>query len=346
MSYRLSHLVTSCLAVGAISLMAGVSHSQDADSSDTPTASATTSQFPAKIKTVIQVKTTDDRLVNENWNLSAVIDMPSSGKPTAVVVIIPGAGPEDKNGLLDDKPSQPTARVAQELAEIGIAVVRYDKFGVGGSLRHLGDLGRSDLKRFAQDATSVLMWARDQKPFKDLPVYACGRSEGGLLALSLAWQMPKLVNGIICIDTPSSTPWIWLWRQMEAAFRKQGFSDTKIEGYREEFVQGVVAIIDNSQVPALHPEVGEALYHQNQNYQQQLFKLDPSAYAKGLKVPSLFAVSRQTVYALSDAQNLADTAVSGGGKSIAKALVSAVTQSSQYSTELALLISTWIKGTK
>ncbi|MHB1460632.1 MAG: alpha/beta hydrolase [Armatimonadota bacterium] len=345
MTCRLSHPLASCLAIGAITVLAADSYSQEAVSPVTPSLNPI-SQYPAKIKTVIQVKTTGDKLVNENWNLAATVDMPSSGKPTAVVVIIPGAGDEDKNGLLDGKPSQPTAKTAQELAASGLAVVRYDKFGVGGSLRHPGDLGRSDLRRFAQDATSVLMWVREQKPFEGLSVYACGRSEGGLIALSLAWQAPKLVNGIICIDIPSSTPWVWLWRQMELAFRKQGFTDAKIEGYREEFVQGVVAIINNNQVPALHPEVGEALFHQNQNYQQQLFKMDPLAYAKDLKVPSIFAVSRQNIYALSDAQKLADTAISGGSKSTAKALVSAVTQSSQYSSELALLISGWIKGLK
>ncbi len=346
MTCRFFYPLASCLAIGAIITMAGVSYSQEAVSPVTPSANPTTSQYPALIKTVIQVKTTDDRLVNENWNLSATVDMPSSGKPTAVVVIIPGAGDEDKNGLLDGKPSQPTAKTAQELAAIGIAVVRYDKFGVGKSLRHPGDLGRSDLRRFAQDATSALIWARGQKPFAGLPVYACGRSEGGLLALSVAWQAPKLVSGIICIDIPSSTPWLWLWRQMETAFRKQGLTDAKINGFHEEFVQGVYAIINNNQVPALHPEVGEALFHQNQNYQQQLFKIDPLAYAQGLKVPSLFAVSRQTIYTMAEADTLAKTANAGGSKSTTMELASSVSQAPQYSKELARLISSWIKGLK
>lgn len=344
MTCRIIKPLVSSLVSGVLLFTAGVSYSQVAAVPVTPETSPTSTQFPALIKTVIQVKTFDNRLVDEDYNLSATVDMPNT-KPVAVVVVIPGAGAEDRTGMIDGKPSQPLTKIALELAVKGIAVVRYDKFGVGKSLRHDGDLGRSDLRRFAQDATAALLWARQQKPFDGLPVYAFGRSEGGLIALSLAWQAPKLVTGIICIDTPSSTPWVWLWRQVESTYRKQGMTETKIESFREEFVQGVVAIINNQQIPALHPEVGDMLYNQNQDYQRQLFKINPLAYAKELKVPSLFGCTAGSGYAITDAQKLAETAVTGGSKSVAKALVSSVAQSA-YSTELALLISNWIKGIK
>lgn len=317
-----------------------------------PKDNGTSIQYPAfvpiVVTEVIRQKGKDDVWINTPFKLSASIDMPKD-KTTGVVVIIPGGGAENRDGVIEGEKNvtaMPLALLAKNLAEKGIAVVRYDKFGVGKSTRRAGDLSKIPLETLVNHASTVLAWTRKQKPFAGLPVYAIGRNEGGLIALSIAWQAPKLVDGIACIDIPASSPWVWLWKQTETVLKSQGETSEKIKSLEAEFVRGVTAILNNQRMPALLPAITSLLSYQNQDYMKQLFSMEPLAYSKELKVPALFMVTPNSGYALDDAQRLAKAVAENKIKSNSMVIKQPLAQSKLFSDELTMYLSDWIKVLK
>ena len=100
------------------------------------------------------------------------------GKP--VVLIHPGSGPTDRNGNSAMLPGENNSLrlLAEGLAERGIASLRIDKRGIGGSTSRLSE---SDLRleTYADDAAAWLRMLREQGRFD--PVVALGHSEGALI---------------------------------------------------------------------------------------------------------------------------------------------------------------------
>ena len=125
------------------------------------------------------------------------------------VVLIAGSGPTDRDGNNPGVPARTDVlkQIAETLARAGIATLRYDKRGIGGSAS--APLALDDQERFfawdnfvadAQAAHAELLRHDEIKPYATALL---GHSEGGLLALAasatLATRRP---HGLVLAATP------------------------------------------------------------------------------------------------------------------------------------------------
>ncbi|HEY1586959.1 MAG TPA: alpha/beta fold hydrolase, partial [Polyangia bacterium] len=131
---------------------------------------------------------------NRGAKLAGVLWLPAT-RPAKVpvVIIIAGSGPVDRDGNAGGLLRSDSYRLlAEALAKRGIASIRFDKRGVGGST--LG--GKPEdftFDEFVSDAAAFVSMARANDKLGG--VYLFGHSEGSLIALEIAASTK--VDGVI-----------------------------------------------------------------------------------------------------------------------------------------------------
>lgn len=103
----------------------------------------------------------------------------------AAVLILPGSGPTDRNG--DNPATGPSGTyrlLAEALAERGVASLRFDKRGLGGSA---GAIAREEDLRFTANVDDALAWLELLRSRTGARrVFVFGHSEGALTAALIA----------------------------------------------------------------------------------------------------------------------------------------------------------------
>lgn len=118
--------------------------------------------------------------------MKGLILTPEGEGPFPAMLLLSGSGPTDKDGnspLLAGK-NNSLKMVAEELAEQGIATIRYDKRGVGENTHLAGR--EEDLKfdDYVNDAGAWIDYAKSQESFSAVGVI--GHSEGSLIGMIAA----------------------------------------------------------------------------------------------------------------------------------------------------------------
>ncbi len=108
--------------------------------------------------------------------LAGTLTLPPGEGPFPGVVLVTGSGPQDRDeSLMGHKPF---LVLADFLTRRGIAVLRYDDRGVGGSSGSLADATSEDL---AEDALAAVRYLAARPEVADDRVGIVGHSEGGLV---------------------------------------------------------------------------------------------------------------------------------------------------------------------
>lgn len=120
-------------------------------------------------------------------------------KPTAVVLIVPGSGPTDRDG---NNPlgvsASPYRLLAEGLAAKGFATLRIDKRGMFASAMAVEDANAVTIAYYVDDVQS---WVKVLKSEIHTPcIWILGHSEGGIVALASARE--EDVCGVVLIATP------------------------------------------------------------------------------------------------------------------------------------------------
>ena len=119
--------------------------------------------------------------------LAATLTLPAGDGPFPAVVLITGSGPQDRDETAYGH--KPFAVLADHLARRGVAVLRYDDRGVGGSTgRHLGATSAD----FAADAKAAVAWIASRPEIDARAIGLLGHSEGGMIAPLTAMEAPSL----------------------------------------------------------------------------------------------------------------------------------------------------------
>ena len=139
----------------------------------------------------------------EAGKLGGKLMKPNGFKKGAVAIIIQGSGPTDKDGnsmILGGK-NNSLKMLAQSLADVGIASLRFDKRGMGLSTDASTNEADLVFDDFINDATAWLDLLQKQKRFKRFIVI--GHSQGSLIGMRLANE--RKVDAFISLAGPSLT---------------------------------------------------------------------------------------------------------------------------------------------
>jgi uncharacterized protein len=135
-----------------------------------------------------------------HW-LEATLTRPrmTSGR-VPVAITIPGSGQFDRDGTPDLWSGyQPNREIAEALAERGIALLRYDKRGVGRSSTGQGRTSAD----IADDVRAILRFLRTRDDIAGDRIILIGHSEGGLIAPMVAASDPEGILAVVLLAAPA-----------------------------------------------------------------------------------------------------------------------------------------------
>jgi pimeloyl-ACP methyl ester carboxylesterase len=155
--------------------------------------------------------------------LAGTLTLPKGDGPFPVVLLIAGSGPQDRDESLANH--RPFLLIADTLTRKGIAVLRYDKRGVGKSTGNPDTATTMDL---AADAQSALAFLKSRKEIDGSRIGLIGHSEGAIIAPYMAGHS-KEVKWLVLLAAPATTGEKTLLNQSELIGRAGGLSDEQLE---------------------------------------------------------------------------------------------------------------------
>lgn len=155
--------------------------------------------------------------------LAGTLTLPEGPGPFPAVLLITGSGPQDRDETLYGH--KPFLLIADALTRKGVAVLRVDDRGVGGSASFAGP---SSLADNASDAAAGLAWLRARPEIDKTRVGLLGHSEGGTVAIQTAAEDPK-VAFVVLMSTPGGTGGKLIVDQVEAILKASGAADAQVQ---------------------------------------------------------------------------------------------------------------------
>ncbi|NLR90007.1 alpha/beta hydrolase family protein [Flammeovirga agarivorans] len=254
--------------------------------------------------------------------LSGTFTRPFDVKRYPTVILISGSGPQDRNqNILGHKPF---LVLADEFTKKGIAVLRFDDRGVGGSQGTFENATTSDFATDVEAAIEYLLLRNDVDPTH---IGLIGHSEGGIVASMVASKNDK-VNFMVLMASPGIPCKDLMLHQKEKIEIISGLPKNIVASNQKIFDKAYDMILNN-EVP-LQDKLSDFFkhqYHNNISDQQvnsivksitnpwfiEFIKTNPENYLSKVKAP---------VYALNgskDLQVFADENLEGIENSLKKA---------------------------
>lgn len=129
--------------------------------------------------------------------LTGTLTLPRGQGPFPVAVLITGSGPQDRDETLFDH--KPFLVIADALTRRGVAVLRVDDRGVGGS--QAGDSAKATSADFATDVEAGVAFLRGRKDIDPDRIGLIGHSEGGVIGPMVAAKDPKIAFLVLLAGT-------------------------------------------------------------------------------------------------------------------------------------------------
>jgi pimeloyl-ACP methyl ester carboxylesterase len=192
--------------------------------------------------------------------LAGTLTMPETGGPFPAAILISGSGAQDRDEMVFGH--RPFLVMADYLTRQGIAVLRVDDRGVGGST---GSIVESTTEDFAGDVLAGIEYLKTREEIDSAHIGLIGHSEGGLIAPMVAGRSDA-VAFLVLLAAPAVTGEEILYDQSVLIGRASGAGEDQIQRNRK--IQGkIFAILKSdmndaemrSELRKVFSDVGEQL---------------------------------------------------------------------------------------
>ena len=172
--------------------------------------------------------------------VAGTLTIPSGSGPFPAVVLLSGSGPQNRDSEVFG--FRPFKVIADSFAQRGIAVLRYDDRGVGGSSGSLADATSGD---FADDALAAIRLLRARNEIDSARVGLLGHSEGAIVA-AIAASRSSDVAFIVWL-AGSAVPGREILRMQAASLaRAAGATQTAVEQILDHHAAFMTALIEDA----------------------------------------------------------------------------------------------------
>ncbi|MBA1272850.1 alpha/beta hydrolase [Stutzerimonas azotifigens] len=232
------------------------------------------------------------RLETPTGVLHGSLMLPQRDAAVPVALLIAGSGPTDRDGNNPDAHNDALKRLAQALARLGVASVRYDKRGIAASRPASPDERDLSVEGYVEDAVGWVRQLRQDARFAS--VILIGHSEGALIA-SLAAPVAQ-ADAVISIAGTGEPVDILLRDQLQGRLPPPLLATS-------------FYLLDELKAGRQHadiPQPLQALFRPSvQPYLISLFRQDPAAAFAALQMPALIIQGRHDIQvSVADAQAL------------------------------------------
>jgi pimeloyl-ACP methyl ester carboxylesterase len=155
-------------------------------------------------------------------SLAGTLTLPRGLGPFPAAILLAGSGPMDRDEA--DSGHRPFWILADNLTRKGIAVLRYDKRGIGKST---GNYEAATTADFADDAEAALAFLKARKGIDARKVGLIGHSEGGVIAPMIASRSSS-VAWIVLLAAPATKGAETLLLQSDLIARAAGLTDEQV----------------------------------------------------------------------------------------------------------------------
>ena len=176
--------------------------------------------------------------------LAGTLTLPRGPGPFPAAILLSGSGPQDRDGSIVGH--RPFLVLADHLTRKGIAVLRFDKRGIGKST---GDYANATTEDFAADAEAALSYLTTRKEIDPKRTGLIGHSEGGLIAPLVA-SRSGAVAWIVLLAGPGLNGEDTLLLQSELILKSSGVDDDQITKTRA-FNKQTYALVRQEEDPAV-----------------------------------------------------------------------------------------------
>jgi uncharacterized protein len=160
--------------------------------------------------------------------LAGTLSLPEGEPPFPCLLMLTGSGLQDRDEYVMGFPV--FSELAAHLVPLGIAVLRCDDRGVGGSSGGMESFSDSVL---LYDAGLMLDQLRGDPRIDPGRIGVLGHSEGSTIAFMLAAERPEEVAFVVSMAGPAIDGYHLIPSQMELLFTMQGLSQEEIAGKLE-----------------------------------------------------------------------------------------------------------------
>lgn len=159
----------------------------------------------------------------EGNTLAGTLTIPEGEGPFPAMVLVSGSGQQNRDEELMNH--RPFWVIADYCARHGIAVLRYDDRGVGGSD---GEVKNATSMDFSYDAEAAFDYLRNRKEINAAKVGILGHSEGGVINFMVSSRRPE-VAFLVSLAGPSVNGIEVLKEQQAAILRASGMTEEMVQ---------------------------------------------------------------------------------------------------------------------
>lgn len=229
----------------------------------------------------------------DGFELAGTFEAPAASKPCPAVLLLPGSGPTDRDGNTKLLPVKIDVlkQIADRLAQVGIASLRFDKRAIA---RYQSEWPKSpdalnhffSWRHFVEDAEGALTYLRSRPDVDPNRVAMVGHSEGALITLQAASELAKPPVAVVLIGCTGRPMGPVIHDQIARQLTHAPQLDPKI--YLAYVDAACAALAAGKPLPPNPPTGLQALFNSTVlDIMGAYCRLDPCAVAAKVKGPAL-----------------------------------------------------------